>query len=58
MPAVSKAQQRYLYAKFGAAWVHQHHFDNPTKGEPEHVVRKKHAHKRLSALRAHRKGAK
>lgn len=27
MPAVSRKQQRYLYAKFGSAWVHRHHFD-------------------------------
>lgn len=28
MPAVSEAQRRYLFAKFGAAWVRRHHFDN------------------------------
>jgi len=27
MPAVSRAQQRALYAKKGSAWVHRHHFD-------------------------------
>lgn len=27
MPARSKRQQRYLYAKFGEAWVKAHHFD-------------------------------
>lgn len=39
MPAVSKAQQRMLYAKFGAAWVKRHHYDNPTKNLPEHARR-------------------
>ena len=38
MPALSKAQQRYLYATKGAAWVHAHHFDNSTKNAPEHVT--------------------
>lgn len=28
MPALSEAQRRYLYAKFGKAWVKRHHFDN------------------------------
>lgn len=37
MPAKSKAQQRYLYAKFGAAWVAAHHFDNATKNLPNHT---------------------
>jgi hypothetical protein len=27
MPAVSEKQRRYLFAKFGAAWVKRHHFD-------------------------------
>jgi hypothetical protein len=27
MPAVSEKQRRYLFAKFGAAWVNRHHFD-------------------------------
>jgi hypothetical protein len=31
MPAVSEAQRRYLYAKFGAAWVKRHHFNNDGK---------------------------
>jgi hypothetical protein len=36
MPAKSEAQRRYLYAKFGEAWVKKHHFDN--KGKlPTHV---------------------
>jgi hypothetical protein len=29
MPAVSEAQRRYLYSKFGPKWVKRHHFDNP-----------------------------
>lgn len=41
MPAVSKAQQRYLYSKFGEAWVIAHHFNNPTKGLPKHVKKRK-----------------
>ncbi len=28
MPAKSEAQRRFLYAKFGSAWVHRHHFAN------------------------------
>lgn len=40
MPAVSEAQRRYLYAKFGAAWAKRHHFD--TKGKlPGHVKPKR-----------------
>lgn len=36
MPAVSEAQRRYLYMKFGPAWVVRHHFNN--KGRlPKHV---------------------
>lgn len=31
MPAKSEAQRKLLYAKFGAAWVKRHHFDNPGK---------------------------
>jgi hypothetical protein len=31
MPAVSEAQRRLLYARFGAAWVRAHHFDTPGK---------------------------
>jgi hypothetical protein len=27
MPAVSRKQQRYLFMRFGSAWVHAHHFD-------------------------------
>jgi hypothetical protein len=32
MPAVSRRQQRYLYWKFGRAWVKTHHFDKLKKG--------------------------
>ncbi len=45
MPAVSKAQQRLLYARFGAAWVKAHHFDNSTKGLPDHADPRKHLRK-------------
>lgn len=31
MPAKSEAQRKLLYARFGAAWVRKHHFDNPGK---------------------------
>ena len=31
MPAVSEAQRRKLYAMFGSAWAHRHHFDNKGK---------------------------
>jgi len=31
MPAKSEAQRRLLYAKFGPAWVKEHHFDNKGK---------------------------
>ena len=37
MPAKSQAQRAYLNAKFGHAWVKEHHFDN--KGKlPAHVA--------------------
>lgn len=39
MPAVSEAQRRYLYAKFGAEWAKRHHFDNPGK-LPAHKKRR------------------
>lgn len=31
MPAVSEAQRRYLFHKFGPEWMKAHHFDNPGK---------------------------
>jgi hypothetical protein len=40
VPARSEAQRRYLYAKFGAAWVRRHHFD--TKGKLPARVKPKH----------------
>lgn len=40
MPAKSEAQRRYLYMKFGAAWMKRHHFNN--KGKlPARAGRKK-----------------
>jgi len=40
MPAVSQAQRGLLNARFGHAWVKEHHFDN--KGKlPEHVKKYK-----------------
>lgn len=51
MPVRSKAQARYLYAHFGAAWVKAHHFDQETANLPEHVAKataaakRKHRHK-------------
>lgn len=40
MPAKSKAQSRYLNAKFGHQWVKAHHFDNSPKGLPAKVGKK------------------
>lgn len=34
MPAVSQAQRRFLNARFGHAWVRQHHFDNKGRLPP------------------------
>ena len=52
MPAVSKAQSRFLNWKFGHGWVQAHHFDNPTHGLPaykkpkaRHVLRHVYGHK-------------
>jgi len=28
MPAVSEAQRRYLFWRFGPAWARRHHYDN------------------------------
>lgn len=50
MPAESEAQRRYLYAKFGAAWVKRHHFDNPGK-LPAHKRKRKTALHRLMGER-------
>ena len=39
MPAKSEAQRRYLYSRFGKAWMKRHHFDN--KGHlPKHALAK------------------
>lgn len=49
IPARSEAQRRYLYSRFGAAWVRKHHFD--TKGPlPARVGKKKKAKKRRKAV--------
>lgn len=45
MPAKSEAQRRYLYSRFGAAWVKRHHFDNEGK-LPKHALAKAAAGKR------------
>jgi hypothetical protein len=51
MPAKSEAQRRYLYAKFGAAWVRRHHFDTAGK-LPKHVAAtERQARKGAKALR-------
>lgn len=52
MPSVSKAQSRFLNAKFGHEWVKAHHFDNSTEGLPaykrpkkRHVLRHVYGHR-------------
>lgn len=45
MPVRSKAQSRLLNARFGHEWVKEHHFDQSTKGLPEHVKKKKRKHR-------------
>jgi hypothetical protein len=52
VPAVSKAQSRFLNARFGHEWVKEHHFDNSTHGLPayksgkkRHVLRDVYGHK-------------
>ena len=42
MPAVSEAQRKFLYAKFGAAWAKRHHFDNKGKLPKHHHKKKGH----------------
>ena len=49
MPAKSEAQRRLLNAKFGHAWVKEHHFDN--KGKLPGHVRKKKANARKTRKR-------
>lgn len=51
MPAVSRAQQKALYAKKGSKWVHEHHFDEivakgkgkKAKPDPKPAAKKKRA---------------
>jgi hypothetical protein len=31
MPAKSRRQQKFLFARFGEAWVRHHHFDRVQK---------------------------
>jgi len=35
MPSKSRKQQRYLFSKFGEAWVRSHHFDELAKRKPK-----------------------
>jgi hypothetical protein len=42
MPSKSEAQRKALYAKFGSAWVHEHHFD---KVKPDPKVKPRGPHK-------------
>jgi hypothetical protein len=52
MPAVSKAQSRFLNAKFGHAWVQQHGFDNATHGLPNYKnPQKRHVLKHVYGLK-------
>ena len=48
MPALSKAQSRYLNMKFGHKWVVAHHFNNKTGSLPDHVQVKKKPHSQLA----------
>lgn len=41
MPARSRRQQKYLYAKFGEDWVKKHHFDNKLKDDKKSKKHKK-----------------
>lgn len=43
MPSRSEKQRKALYAKFGKAWVEQHHFDKlePSRPDPKPKKRKK-----------------
>jgi hypothetical protein len=43
MPVKSKAQSRYLNATKGHKWVKAHHYDQSTKGLPQHVGKKRRA---------------
>lgn len=35
MPSHSERQRRYLFARFGKAWVEKHHFDTLAPGAPK-----------------------
>lgn len=52
MPAVSEAQRRLLNARFGHAWVKEHHFDNKGKLPPHAAKHRKRKSASLAALRA------
>lgn len=54
MPAVSQAQREALNAKFGHAWVKEHHFDNTGK-LPEHVKGSKATNARAARRRVRRR---
>ena len=54
MPAKSQAQRRYLAAKFGTAWMHEHGFDNPGK-LPAHVRKKKTRKRKPAKKKARRR---
>lgn len=41
MPAKSRKQQRFLYAKFGAAWVKAHHFHKVKPGPKRKTTKRK-----------------
>lgn len=49
MPSQSERQRRYLYAKFGSAWVHAHHFDKLAPGKKRKSIHHALARKRKSA---------
>lgn len=41
MPALSQAQRRFIYAKFGKAFAKKHHFNNEGKLPPRVSTTKK-----------------
>lgn len=45
MPSKSEKQRRYLYARFGKAWVEAHHFD-VVQHESPHKAHKRSKKKR------------
>lgn len=52
MPAVSRAQSRFLNARFGHEWVKEHGFDNSTKGLPAYKKpHKRHVLKHVYGLK-------